>query len=134
VDWKNKLHNTLSRPPLENEPMSLHTSLRIGGAAELLIYPQNLEELKDVFRLARMDDIPIFVLGQGTNLLVRDDGIRGIVVNLIHICSDCSFMNHSVRGRCSASLSKLAREAANKGLDGLVLPRGYPGVWAAPCI
>ncbi|MDO9536531.1 MAG: UDP-N-acetylmuramate dehydrogenase [Bacillota bacterium] len=127
MDWKKRVHNILSRPPLENEPMSLHTSLRIGGPAELLIYPQSLEELKDVFRTARLDDIPIFVLGQGTNLLVRDEGIRGIVVNLSYVCSDCRFMNDTVRAGAALPLSKLAREAADKGLDGLVFTTGIPG-------
>ncbi len=108
--------------------MSLHTSLKIGGPADFLVYPQNIDELRHVLELAGQHDIPLFVLGQGTNLLVKDGGIRGIVLNLADMCSSCVvFFNQSFRAGAALPLSKLGWEAANKGLSGLEFTTGIPG-------
>lgn len=65
---------------LENEPMSKHTSFRIGGKADFFVKTNNLEETKFVLELAQKNEIPLTVIGNGTNLLVSDKGIRGIVL------------------------------------------------------
>ena len=89
MDWKKELVNILSKPPLTDEPMSLHTSLRIGGPAEIFAVPQTFDELRSVLQLAGEYNIPLFVLGHGTNLLVRDGGIRGLVLSLHDLSSGC---------------------------------------------
>ena len=127
MDLHEALGRILSRPPLKDEPMSLHTSMKIGGPADYLVYPQNVEELRQVLLLAAQNDIPLFVLGKGTNLLVRDGGIRGIVLSLADMCSSCVFFNHSVRAGAALSLSQLGWEVANRGLSGLEFTTGIPG-------
>ncbi len=65
---------------LQNEPMSKHTTFKIGGNADLLIKVHNIEQIKFVLNIARDNNIPIFILGNGSNLLVKDKGIRGITL------------------------------------------------------
>ena len=67
---------------LPGEPLSAHTSFRVGGPADLLFFPADPDDLQSGLRLARAHGLPAFVMGRGTNLLVRDGGIRGLVVNL----------------------------------------------------
>ncbi|MCI8833526.1 MAG: UDP-N-acetylmuramate dehydrogenase [Clostridia bacterium] len=65
---------------LQNEPMSKHTTFKVGGNADLLIKVHNIEQIKFVLNIARDNNIPIFILGNGSNLLVKDKGIRGITL------------------------------------------------------
>ena len=67
---------------LVNEPMSKHTSFKVGGPADIFVKIDNIDSLKYVLNLAKKNDIPIFILGNGTNILVRDKGIRGIVCKI----------------------------------------------------
>ena len=127
MDWKKELVNILSKPPLTDEPMSLHTSLRIGGPAEIFAVPQTFDELRSVLQLAGEYNIPLFVLGHGTNLLVRDGGIRGIVLSLHDLSSGCSFFGNRVRAGAGVSLSRLVRKAAERNLKGLEFAAGIPG-------
>ncbi len=127
MDWKKELAKILSKPPLANEPMSLHTSLRIGGPAEIFAVPQTHNELRNLLQLAREYNLPLFVLGHGTNLLVKDEGIKGIVLSLHDLSSGCSFFDHQVRAGAAISLSKLVREVAEQSLKGLEFAAGIPG-------
>src|SRR5512139_1704939 len=63
-------------------PLSRHTSLKVGGCADMMIYPADLEEVRAIIRFCTGRAIPHFVMGAGTNLLVRDGGIRGVVIKL----------------------------------------------------
>jgi hypothetical protein len=65
-----------------NEPMAKHTTFRIGGPADALVLPENVDQLRSVLRLCREEGFPYLVIGNGSNLLVRDKGIRGVVVKL----------------------------------------------------
>lgn len=65
-----------------NEPMSKHTTFRIGGPADIFVTVNNVEKLQYVLKLAREYELPIFIIGNGSNLLVRDKGIRGIVCKI----------------------------------------------------
>ncbi len=65
---------------LIDEPMKKHTSFKVGGPADLLITPTTLEQVKDSIILCRNNSIPYYIIGNGSNLLVRDGGIRGVVI------------------------------------------------------
>ena len=67
---------------LQEEPMSKHTSFHIGGKADLFIKIHQYEELAKVLKIAKSYQVPIFILGNGTNILVKDGGIRGIVLQI----------------------------------------------------
>lgn len=79
----NKLSQKINTERLKlNEPMSKHTSFKIGGPADIFVVVENLEELKFVLEEAKKNNIPVTCIGNGTNLLVKDKGIRGITVKL----------------------------------------------------
>ena len=72
----------------EDAPMRFHTTFRIGGPADLLFYPKNTEEVQKIIRLAKKYDEPVTWLGNGSNILVRDGGIRGLVIRFSHKMED----------------------------------------------
>lgn len=110
-----------------NEPMSLHTSWQVGGPADYFLCPADLDELIEIVRFRKKYDLPLYVLGNGTNLLVRDGGIRGMVVN---IGSAFCYINQEGENLVAGSgtpMTYLARSAAERGLSGLEFCVGIPG-------
>ncbi len=107
--------------------MSRHTSIGIGGPAECLVFPETYDELRGVLQLTRQFNLPIFVLGSGTNLLVRDGGIRGIVLSLSSLCSGYRFEGPILRAGAAVPLPVLVKKSAVQGLQGLEFAAGIPG-------
>jgi UDP-N-acetylmuramate dehydrogenase len=109
-----------------NEPMSLHTSFRIGGPADLYVVATSSQELVELVSLARERDIPYLVIGRGTNILVADKGFRGLVIENggREIWFDGDAVLYAESG---ALLGDLARESARRGLGGLEWAVGIPG-------
>lgn len=117
---------------LFDEPLSRHTSIRIGGPADALVFPETVEDLLTIVRFARKNALPLFVLGAGSNLLVRDKGIRGVVISL-----ERGFGRIEIEkeGEGSATLyaesgvgvPRLVDFAAEEGLTGLEPLAGIPG-------
>lgn len=112
-----------------DEPLSRHTSFRIGGPAEVWVEPEDLEDLIEVVKYSSTNGIPIFVIGGGNNLLVRDEGIRGIIINL----SSNYFKridpdgDRGLRAFGGANLAELVEVAQKFGLGGLEFMVGIPG-------
>lgn len=127
MDWKKKMAQVLSTPPLLDEPMYFHTSLRVGGPAEMLVFPSNRDELKALLSIIRLENVPFFLIGQGTNLLVKDEGIRGVVINLARLNPEIIFFNSTVKAGPGVPVVRLARKAINRGLGGLEFAIGIPG-------
>ena len=112
----------------KSELMSRHTTFRIGGPADLFLTVPNAEALSAVCRKARENDVPLFVLGNGSNLLVSDDGFRGAVLTLGDDFRTISPEgNSAVRCGAGVSLSTLCTWAKNSGLSGLEFAWGIPG-------
>ena len=111
---------------LANEPMSLHTSFRIGGPADLYAVATSAQELAELVSLAREHNIPYLIIGRGTNILVADKGIRGLVIESggQEICFEDDAVLYAESG---ALLRDLARESARQGLGGLEWAVGIPG-------
>ena len=109
-----------------NEPMSLHTSFRIGGPADLYAVATSSQELVELVSLAREQGIPYLVIGRATNILVADEGIRGLVIENggQEICFEDDAVLYAESG---ALLRDLARESARRGLGGLEWAVGIPG-------
>lgn len=108
------------------EPMREHTSFHIGGGADLFVLPSGEEDLRAGLRLCRAYDIPFFLLGNGTNLLVGDRGIRGVVFSMSRL-SQVSINETRIRAGAGAPLIGLARQAAQAQLTGLEFAGGIPG-------
>jgi UDP-N-acetylmuramate dehydrogenase len=112
---------------LWNEPLSRHTSWKVGGPCDLMIFPRNLEELREIVEKASQEGEPLFVMGRGTNLLVLDGGIRGTVINLSRGLKEVVFEGERVRAGAGADLPFLAAQAEKRGLSGLEFAGGIPG-------
>jgi len=111
-----------------NAPLAPHTHLKLGGPAEALAQPRTVQELGAVVRRCADKKLPLRLLGNGCNVLVKDEGVRGVVLRL----KEPAFTNVSVDGRrlragCGAALSALISQAARHGLAGLETLVGIPG-------
>ena len=110
------------------------TSLKIGGTADVFIDVGNIYELKEVIKFAHKNRIPVFVLGKGTNILVKDKGIRGIVIRLRKEFEKINFYGSRVKTGAGSLLSKLIRESTKRGLAGLECMAGIPGTVGGACL
>lgn len=121
------LTKLVTEPPKFNEPMRHHTTLRVGGPADALVTVHTLDELKRVVQFALERDLPIFVLGEGSNLIVRDGGIRGIVLRLSGELTTVNFDTQEIEVGGGTYLPHLLVKAAQRGLCGLECCTGVPG-------
>lgn len=112
---------------LWKESLCRHTSLKVGGPSDLMIFPQGLEDLREILGRAHQEGEPLFVMGRGTNLLVRDGGIRGTAINLCRGLKDIEFKDKELKAGAGVDLPLLAARAAEKGLTGLEFMVGIPG-------
>lgn len=110
-----------------NEPMSKHTSFKIGGPADILVMPRDKEEVASILSLCNEENMDLFIMGNGSNLLVRDKGIRGIVVKLAENFSNAEIVENKVRAQSGILLSALSKLIANKSLKGFEFANGIPG-------
>lgn len=110
-----------------NEPLAKHTTWRIGGPADWFYEPANLEDLM-AFLLRLPEDIPLFWLGLGSNILVRDGGIRGIVILTSGLLNEITQLNeNTLRVEAGVSCAKIARFSVKAGLTGIEFLAGIPG-------
>jgi len=122
-----KLNELLGGALRLDEPMSRYTSFRIGGPADAMLIPRDVVELKAGLHNARRLNIPITFIGNGSNLLVRDGGIRGLVIKLSGTLDWVHINGNVVRAGCGVLLSTLAHRAVDAGLKGLEFAAGIPG-------
>jgi UDP-N-acetylmuramate dehydrogenase len=113
------------------EPMMKHTSLRIGGPADLFVVPRNLSSLKNILSVLNRKKIPFFIIGGGTNILIKDGGIDGVVISLasfkkIEILSE-NEMNVRVYVETGTPLQRLVNFSKEKGYSGIEGLAGIPG-------
>ena len=112
---------------LVQEPMSQHTSFHIGGPADILVIPSSVQGLLQVLELARTWQVPVTVIGNGTNLLVRDKGIRGLVIKLGNAIKEWQVESSRITFSSGLSLAMAAHVALDAGLTGMEFAAGIPG-------
>ena len=110
-----------------NEPMSRHTTFNIGGPADYLLFPSDMEQVAKIFVLLRDFDIPHTVLGNGSNVLVLDKGIRGAVIKFHAPMSYKQCDGNKIVAGAGAYLKHVSQFAAENGLAGLEFACGIPG-------
>lgn len=118
---------------LRDEPMSRHTTFRIGGPADMMFFPAMEQQIALAIRLALDYHIPYTVIGNGSNLIVRDGGVIGLVIALGERFSHISIENNVLTAEAGATLSKVATEAQRAGLSGLEFASGIPGTLGGGC-
>ncbi|NLL73169.1 MAG: UDP-N-acetylmuramate dehydrogenase [Clostridiales bacterium] len=124
-----KLKNILSSEQIkQREPMSEHTTLRIGGKADYLVLPSNIQEIRQVLLLCKDYDMPYYIIGNGSNLLVSDSGFSGLILKLGSWFSDITIDEDGlVRAQAGVLMSKLANVVAKHEFAGFEFAAGIPG-------
>ena len=110
-----------------NEPMNKHTTFRIGGNAECFVSIQSIDELRELTSLCRRENIPFFLIGKGSNLLVSDKGIPGVVAYLGEELCSISVNENLIVAEAGATLAAVAATALKEGLTGFEFAAGIPG-------
>lgn len=108
------------------EPLSFHTSLRIGGFADIFVVPQDVDDIRHALLFADREQLPVAVVGGGNNLLVKDRGVRGVVLKLEGCLGRAEFHGEEAVAGAGVSLSSLIREAAALNLGGIEALVGIP--------
>jgi UDP-N-acetylmuramate dehydrogenase len=126
-DYKKWASGLIKGRILFNAPMRQFTSMKVGGPADSLLFPRNVDELSEVIRCARRKKIPFLILGKGTNLVVRDKGVRGWVISLIQGMKKIQIDGEVVEAEAGLSLQRLIQFSIQKGLTGLEPFFGIPG-------
>jgi UDP-N-acetylmuramate dehydrogenase len=127
ADLHARLVHLLGERVRADEPLARHTSYRIGGPADLLVRPDTTAELAVVVREAGVRGVRLTLLGGGSNMLVGDGGIRGVVVKLGREFRRVEWRSDSVRAGAAVQLGKLARAGVTRALAGLEHAEGIPG-------
>ena len=121
------LADTLGFNYIENEPMCKHTTFKIGGNAELFVTVNDTAQLKAVVTACKENDIELFILGKGSNLLISDDGMRSVVLTLDGEFKDISVKENKIKCGAGVNLTKLCNFALSESLSGLEFAYGIPG-------
>ena len=110
-----------------DEPMKRHTTFRIGGPADYFLLPSSEEELRGILKICKNEELPYFILGNGSNLLVSDEGYRGVIIQLYRNYGDITVKGNEIHATAGALLSQIAAAAKNASLTGFEFAGGIPG-------
>lgn len=112
---------------LMDEPMSKHTTFAVGGPADVLVLPKSVKEMSLAIRVARSLELPVTVLGGGSNVLVRDGGIRGVVIQLNQMMKVLSCNGTKILASAGYMMKDVCQFAQEQGLTGIEFACGIPG-------
>ena len=112
---------------LFDEPMKKHTTFRIGGPADVFVMPRTIEEVSKALEICRQEQLPYFILGNGSNLLVSDRGFRGVIIQLFKNFSDLRVEGDRLYVQAGTLLSRTAKKALEASLTGFEFAAGIPG-------
>lgn len=110
-----------------NEPMKKHTTFRVGGPADFYITPTEISQIANIIRLCKEEQIPYFILGNGSNLLVSDQGYRGVVIQVYKNLNQIHVEGCKIKAQAGVLLSQIAKKALDAGLTGFEFASGIPG-------
>lgn len=108
-------------------PMKEYTSMRVGGKARMLLLPSDTWQIKKILKYMRKNSVPYFVIGNGTNLIVRDSGYDGAIIKLSDNFSSVTVNDNVIKAEAGAAIASVARLACNNSLSGLEFAAGIPG-------
>lgn len=128
MNFKDRLEG-LGCQVLCQEPLSRHTTFRIGGPADYYVMPESVEQVKQVIALCKEQEMPFRVIGNGSNLLCADDGFEGVIIDMVRGLNQCEADAETgmLTAQAGVLLSALARRAQQAGLTGLEFAAGIPG-------
>jgi len=109
-----------------DEPMENHTSFKVGGPADILVTPNDVLEVQALIKICRKNNVDYYLIGNGSNLLVRDGGIRGVVIKLCKL-NEVKVEGNKITAQSGASLYDVTMTALREGLKGIEFASGIPG-------
>ena len=127
MDYKKLFEKNIYGTVLFNEPMKNHTTFRIGGPCEVLVEPETEEQILNVLNLIKENNLRYMVIGNGSNLLVKDIGIKGVVLKILDKFSEIKINGTEIIANSGAKLSKIAKIAIENELKGFEFASGIPG-------
>ena len=134
-NFYDKLNNVIAKDSiLIDEPMSRHTTFRLGGPADFFVTPKAKEEVRDVVRICKEAGMPYYIIGNGSNLLVSDAGYRGVIVQIYKEMNEVKVEGDLVKAQAGALLSGIAAKALGAELSGFEFASGIPGTIGGACV
>ena len=128
LDFYNQLINCIDKERvLLDEPMKQHTTFRVGGNADYFVIPQSAEEVKNIVALCKEADMPYYILGNGSNLLVGDKGYRGVIIQIYKEMNHIRIEDDKVFAQAGALLSRVGTATLEAELTGFEFAAGIPG-------
>ncbi|WP_026908628.1 UDP-N-acetylmuramate dehydrogenase [Paucisalibacillus globulus] len=124
--YEKLINITSEQNVMVNEPLKNHTYTRLGGTADILVTPETYEQVRQIVKLANHEEVPFTLLGNGSNLIVKDGGIRGIVMNLNKL-NEIRTEGKKVIAQSGARIIDTSRAALKQNLTGLEFACGIPG-------
>lgn len=128
LNFYNQLINCIDKERvLVDEPMKKHTTFRVGGNADYFVMPQSAEEVKNIVALCKEAQMPYYILGNGSNLLVGDKGYRGVIIQIYKEMNDIRIEGDRVAAQAGALLSRVGTATLEAELTGFEFAAGIPG-------
>lgn len=112
---------------LLNEPMKKHTTFKIGGNADIFVMPKSCEEIAEIIKICKELKVPYYVMGNGSNLLVKDGGFRGVIIQLFRAFGNICVQNDRIVAQAGALMSSIGSLALKNNLTGFEFAAGIPG-------
>ena len=119
---------------LREEPMKKHITFRVGGPAACFLTPSTKEQIREILHICQEEKTPYFILGNGSNLLVSDQGFDGVVLQVYKNMNQMAVEGEHLRVQAGALLSATARKALEAGLTGMEFAAGIPGTMGGAAV
>jgi UDP-N-acetylmuramate dehydrogenase len=110
-----------------DEPMSKHTTFRVGGTADYYVVPHTIEEVRKLILILKQANVPYYILGNGSNILISDQGYRGVIIRIYKNINNIEVDDISIKAQAGALLANIASVAYNAGLKNFEFAAGIPG-------
>ena len=110
-----------------NEPMKKYTTMKVGGPCDAIVFPENIDEIKEIIKFCKAENIDYYVIGNGSNLLVKDEGIHAVIIKIGNKFSKISVDNDVVTALSGATMPLVSQYAKNNSLSGFEFACGIPG-------
>ena len=128
MDKYKGLEEILSQDSIKyNEPMKKHTTMRVGGPCDCMVEPSSIEEIQKILEYARKNNIKYYVIGNGSNLLVKDEGVHALIIKIANKFSEVEVNGEHIKAYSGCSVPKLSQIAKENSLSGLEFACGIPG-------
>lgn len=118
----------------KSEPMKSHTTFRVGGPADYFVTPQTAEEVAKVIEVCSQENVPYYIVGNGSNLLVSDNGYNGVIIQIYKQMNQVEVNGNEIHAQAGALLSLIANRALEAELTGFEFAAGIPGTLGGACV